>query len=280
MERRAAAHEHLLGQLGLAVRERRGAVGLTRRELSQRAGVSERFLVQLEAGEGNISVARLHDVAVALGVSAAALLTLAPVGAPRAPVNHRRVVALVGLRGAGKSTIGRRAAEQLGVPFVELDTLVEQRAGTRLEAMFELHGAAYYRRVEREALHDFLARREAAVLATGGGLVTDTATYELLRREAVTVWLRARPEDHWDRVVQQGDARPMANRSDAMNDLRRLLHARGPLYEQAQVVVDTRALGLARSVRAVVRAARAPLHSDLSRGDADANTMRHRSLDD
>lgn len=243
----------LLHGLGLAVRARRTALGFTLRELSRRAGVSERFLVQLEAGDGNISVARLHDVAVALDTTAATLLTEAPErGNAEVP---RRTIALLGLRGAGKSAIGRRAAQATGLPFVELDEMVEQRAGTNLRELFEMHGAQYFRETERAALREVLARGEPVVLATSGGIVTDHETFELLRREATTVWLKARPEDHWDRVVAQGDARPMANRSDAMDDLRKLLRARGPLYERAQHVVDTSALGLDRAVKAVVRAA-------------------------
>lgn len=243
------------------VRAERTRRALSRRELSDRAGVSERFLVQLEGGQGNISVARLSDVARALDTSAAALLTAATPdrasgaedGAQPSGASRRVVVALLGLRGAGKTTIGARAASALGVPFVELDALVERAAGMSLRELFELHGAQYYRRVERDALARFLARGEPAVLATGGSLVTDHESFEALRRGAVTVWLKARPEDHWSRVVAQGDARPMAGRADAMDDLRRLLLARAPLYERADRVVDTSALGLERAVRAVVR---------------------------
>jgi XRE family aerobic/anaerobic benzoate catabolism transcriptional regulator len=247
-------HEALLQALGRTVRARRTALGLTLRALAARARVSERFLAQLEGGAGNISVARLHDVARALDTSAAALLTgEAPDADARTP---RRVVALLGLRGAGKSTVGARAAAALGVPFVELDALVEQAEGMRLPELFELHGTAYYRRIERQALAAFLAAGEPAVLATGGGLVTDPESYETLRRGAITVWLKARPEEHLARVVAQGDLRPMANHDDAMSDLRKLLRARAPLYERADHIVDTSALGLERAVRAVVQAAR------------------------
>jgi XRE family aerobic/anaerobic benzoate catabolism transcriptional regulator len=246
-------HHALLHGLGQAVRARRTLLGFTLRELSARAAVSERFLVQLEAGEGNISVARLHDVAIALETTAAALLAAAPEQS-RAK-GPRNTIALLGLRGAGKSTVGRRAAQALGMPFVELDAVVEQRAGTSLRELFELHGAQYFRETERAALREVLARGEPVVLATSGGIVTDHETYELLRRETITIWLKARPEDHWERVVAQGDARPMANRSDAMDDLRKLLRARGPLYERAQHVVDTSTIAVDRAVKAVVRAA-------------------------
>jgi XRE family aerobic/anaerobic benzoate catabolism transcriptional regulator len=248
----------LLRNLGRAVRQKRTGLGLSLRELSARADVSERFLVQLEAGQGNISVARLHDVARALETRAADLLVDAPVPASGVP-SARHVIALLGLRGSGKSTIGARAAETLGVRFVELDSLVERAAGMRLRELFELHGTGYYRGVERAALSDFLTSGERAVLATGGGLVTDGDSYATLRHGAVTVWLRARPEDHWARVVAQGDARPMANRTDAMADLRKLLRERTPLYERADHIIDTSALGLERATRAVVKAARGML---------------------
>jgi XRE family aerobic/anaerobic benzoate catabolism transcriptional regulator len=246
-----------LRALGQLVRDKRTRLGFSLRELSRRAEVSERFLVQLEGGTGNISVARLWDVARALETTAAELLATAPAAQERAHPSARRVVALLGLRGAGKTTVGKRAAEALGVRFVELDALVERAAGMKLRELFELHGTQYYRAIERRALEDFFASGERAVLATGGGIVTDHDSYEMLRRGAVTVWLKARPEDHWTRVVAQGDARPMADRADAMVDLRKLLLARAPLYERAEHVVDTSALGLDRATRAVVRAARA-----------------------
>jgi XRE family transcriptional regulator, aerobic/anaerobic benzoate catabolism transcriptional regulator len=253
MTSRERAPSPLLLGLGRVVRGRRNVLGLTLRALSERAKVSERFLAQLEAGEGNISVVRLHDVALALETTAAALLAEAPARARgEAPP---RTIALLGLRGAGKTTIGRRVAHALTVPFVELDAQVEQRTGTALRALFELHGAQYFRETERAVLREVLSRGEPVVLATSGGIVTDFESFERLRRETLTIWLKARPEDHWDRVVAQGDARPMANRSDAMDDMRKLLLARGPLYERAHHVVDTSALGLEGTVAAVIRLA-------------------------
>ncbi|MGK4007107.1 shikimate kinase [Sorangium sp. So ce1036] len=255
----------ILAHLGGRLRQRRTELALTLRELAQLAGVSERFLVQLEGGRANVSVARLEDIGRALGTSAAALLSTGELAAEAAPGRSSGeaeagagapLLALLGLRGAGKTTIGARAAARLGVPFLELDGLVSARAGMSLAALFEIHGNAYYRRLEREELARLEGARARGVVATGGGLVTDPATFEQLRRAAVTVWLRATPEDHWRRVVEQGDARPMANRTDAMKELRALFQARRALYEQADFVVDTSALGLARSVDRVVKIAR------------------------
>jgi len=225
---------------------------MTVRELSERSGISQRFLVQLEHGEANVSIARLADLADALETTAADLLGDGP--ATSAP--SKSIVALIGLRGAGKSTLGAKLAKRLHVPFVELDSLVEEAAGMRLDAIFELHGSSYYRKLEHDALRTFLSRTDAAVLATGGSIVQAPETYELLRRRAVTVWLQASPEDHMRRVVAQGDARPMANRANAMAELRALLRMREPLYSQADHVIDTSELGLEGSLKALLKAAK------------------------
>ena len=224
--------DDLLPALGRRARSRRLARGWTLREIAERSGVSPRFLVQLEAGRGNISVRRLADVATALDTTPAALLTDDEAPAPT-------VIALLGLRGAGKTTIGRRLARRRRVEFVELDKRIEQAAELSLSELFSLHGEDYYRRLEREVLEDVLRRDEPMVLATGGGIVTSPDTFALLRRNAITVWLRASPEDHWNRVVRQGDRRPMADHPQAMADLRTLLSAREPLYALAAHTVDT-----------------------------------------
>jgi XRE family transcriptional regulator, aerobic/anaerobic benzoate catabolism transcriptional regulator len=218
-----------LGQRARAMRLHRG---WTLREVAERSGLSPRFLVQLESGRGNISVRRLADVARALGTTPASLLAETADTPPRA-------IALLGLRGAGKTTIGRRLAKRLRVPFVELDRKIEEAAELTLSELFSLHGEAYYRRLEREMLESVFAERKPIVLATGGGIVTAADTYALLRRAAVTIWLRASPEDHWNRVVRQGDRRPMDNHPQAMADLRALLAAREPLYAAADHAVDT-----------------------------------------
>jgi XRE family aerobic/anaerobic benzoate catabolism transcriptional regulator len=245
----------LLHELGRRVRDRRGRRGLSRRELAERSSLSPRFLAQVESGGGNISVRRLEVLARALGTTAAALLA-----EPR-PEPVRPVIALLGLRGAGKTTIGRRLARRLRVPFVELDRRIEEASGLPLAEIFRLHGEGYYRRLEREELARILDEEGPIVLATGGGLVNSPESYALLRRRALTVWLRARPEDHWSRVVQQGDRRPMEARPQAMAELRRLLAAREPLYAQSAHTVDTSRKGIEGSVRSIEQMAerRAPL---------------------
>jgi XRE family aerobic/anaerobic benzoate catabolism transcriptional regulator len=235
------------------VRARRSARGLTLKALGARAEVSERFLVQLEGGSGNISVARLLDVANALGTTPAELLAEA---AHEEPPPFSGVLALLGLRGAGKSTIGERAAHKLGVPFVELDALVARDAGMTLSTIFELHGEAYYRRAERETLRKFLAETPRAILATGGSLVSASDTFTLLRDHAMTIWLKADAKDHWDRVVAQGDGRPMKDRPAAMTELKNLLKARKPLYSLADHVIDTSGLTLDDGVDRLVELAR------------------------
>jgi XRE family transcriptional regulator, aerobic/anaerobic benzoate catabolism transcriptional regulator len=234
----------VLSALGRAIRSRRQARGMTLATLGRRAGLSERFLVQLEAGRGNVSVARLVDLAHALDTNAAELLG----GVDAQP--RRRAVVLLGLRGAGKSSLGPRLAAAIGVPFVELDQRVEQAAGMSLGAVFELQGEAFYRKLEREILKSLLT--EPAVIAAGGSIVTDPETLALLKQSAVTVWLKARPEDHMQRVLGQGDVRPVTNRPDAMAELRALLRARSPLYAQADHVVDTSALGVEGALDALV----------------------------
>jgi XRE family aerobic/anaerobic benzoate catabolism transcriptional regulator len=256
-KKRSAPRERLLRDLGAAVRARRTELGLTMRVLAKKAGVSERFLVQLEAGDGNISVARLEDVAEGLGTTGAELLATAARGT-KVSADARALLALVGLRGAGKSSVGARVAQALGVPFVELDELIVREAQMTLSTIFEIHGERYYRGIEREVLRRLLASGRPMVLATGGSIVTDAETWGLLRSRARTVWLKAAPEEHWSRVVAQGDVRPMRDRPRAMNELQALLTRRQPLYEMADEVVDTSGQDPAAVVDSVVRAAQIP----------------------
>jgi XRE family aerobic/anaerobic benzoate catabolism transcriptional regulator len=276
---RPRSKDALLAGIGSVVRAMREQRGLSRRELSERCGVSARFLADLEAGSGNISVARLAQVAQALQTSISALVAPAEGGAATTPPgsvaallsrlseqdlreteqwirsrfrpSRGPLVALLGLRGAGKTAIGMRLAEKLGVPFFEHDDLVERAAGLSLADIFSLHGEAYYRRRAREVLGRFLSETDAGVLATSGGVVTDREAYRLLQKHCVTVWLRATPQDHWQRVLQQGDTRPGKASADARSELRALLQARDPLYAQADVTVDTSRLGLEGSIREI-----------------------------
>jgi XRE family aerobic/anaerobic benzoate catabolism transcriptional regulator len=227
------------------------------KQLGERAGVSERFLAQLETGEGNISVARLEDVAEALATTAARLLSDAG-ERPRtqAAKSGAPIVALLGLRGAGKSAIGARVAKKLRVPFVELDALVAREAGMSLATIFEMHGEAYFHRLERETLKKLLddAGERGAVLATGGSIVRDPETFALLKKRTLTLWLKARAKDHWDRVVAQGDVRPMRDRNNAMSELKSLLRERKDLYAQAAHAIDTSSMALDEAVERVVKA--------------------------
>jgi XRE family transcriptional regulator, aerobic/anaerobic benzoate catabolism transcriptional regulator len=228
---------HVLVTLGHRARHLRQQQGLTLRALADRSGVSLRFLMDVEAGRGNISVRRLAELASALQTTAADLVTSDEADAPR-------VIALLGLRGSGKTTIGRRLARRVRVPFVELDKKVEERAGLGLGAIFSLHGEEYYRRLERETLGDLLAGEKSMVIAVGGGLVTSAEAYALLRRMATTVWLKARPEDYWNRVMRQGDRRPMDEHPQAREALRDLVARREPLYARADLTLDTTGLSI------------------------------------
>jgi XRE family aerobic/anaerobic benzoate catabolism transcriptional regulator len=213
------------------VRAWRSEQGVTRKALAAASGVSERYLAQLEAGEGNISVLLLRKVARAMRVPVESLVRE---DAPRA-----KPIALLGLRGAGKSTLGAKLAEALKVPFIELDREVEKEAGAELGEVFALYGQDVYRRFERRALERVLAQEEHAVIATGGSLVTDAGTYRMLRERCLCVWLKASPEEHMSRVIAQGDMRPFKGRSAALDEIRQLLADRDRLYSRADITLDT-----------------------------------------
>jgi XRE family aerobic/anaerobic benzoate catabolism transcriptional regulator len=221
-----------LGRLGERVRAWRNERGITRRALAGASGVSERYLAQLEAGRGNISVLLLRRVARAMNVPVEHL-----VREDDTPRTAR--VALVGLRGAGKSTLGEKLAQALEVPFIELDREVEKEAGAPLGEVFAMYGQDAYRRFERRALERVLNEHERAVIATGGSLVTDPSSYELLLERCYCVWLKASPQDHMSRVIAQGDMRPFKGRSAALDEIRKLLADRERLYARARLAVDT-----------------------------------------
>ena len=222
-----------LSRLGERVRAWRIESGTTRKSLAAASAVSERYLAQLEAGQGNISVLLLRRVARAMGVPVESLVK----EDDAAPQRER--VALIGLRGAGKSTLGAKLAQLLHMPFVELDREVEQEAGAKLGEVFAMYGQDAFRRFERRALERVLGQHERAVIATGGSLVTDPANFELLLERCFCVWLKASPEDHMARVIAQGDMRPFKGRSAALDEIRKLLAERDALYARAAAAVET-----------------------------------------
>ncbi len=257
---------------------------MTIAQVARLSRLSARFLAKVELGLANISVVRLHQIASALDVPIENLITH---GQPAAPpfeqsaqflkklppaqlrdahklllerfggsdsASRRFRIALTGLRGAGKSTLGSLLAQALRVPFVELDKQIERDSGVTLSIIFDLYGPNGYRRMERQALESILAKYPRFVLATGGSLVSDPATYNRLLSECFTVWLRAKPEQHMARVLAQGDRRPMAhNRRQAMRDLRRILWSREALYRQADAVIDTTNQTVKQSLESLAR---------------------------
>ena len=260
----ADAYLHRLGERVRTLRHQRG---ITRKALAQHAKVSERYLAQLEVGRGNISIVLLRRIARAIGLPVTQLVhegaeppldlvlltqfleRLPPESLAEArklvtehfssPAEDRRRVALIGLRGGGKSTLGRMLAERLGVPFIELDREIERRSGANLSEIFDMFGQETFRRAEREALDDVLRRHKHFVIATSGSIVTEPGTLELLLASCFTVWVRAEPEEHMKRVMAQGDMRPMANNARAMEDLVSILKSREPLYAKAEAVLVT-----------------------------------------
>lgn len=230
--------------LGKRVRVARERRGWTVSELAGRSAVSRRHVTEAEAGRANLSVAKLIALSQALGVSPSDLLDV-PTRAPER-------IALVGLRGAGKSTVGRLLALELEAPFVELDRRIEELAGMSNASIFELHGSLGFRRWESEALEQVLGEGERVVIATGGSIAGAPETFERLLATCRTVWLRATPEDHFARVAAQGDERPMRGRPRAMDELRRLLTEREPQYSRCALHIDTSALTLEQAVRAIL----------------------------
>jgi XRE family transcriptional regulator, aerobic/anaerobic benzoate catabolism transcriptional regulator len=220
-----------LARLGERVRAWRTEHGMSRKALALASGVSERYLAQLEAGEGNISVLLLRKVARAMGVAVERLV--------REEQALEKPIALVGLRGAGKSTLGAKLAASLSLPFVELDREVEKEAGAPLAEVFAMYGQDAFRRFERRALERVLAEQPRAVIAAGGSLVTDPGTYELLLERCRCIWLKASAQEHMARVLAQGDTRPFKGRSAALDEIRKLLADRERLYGRAGSVVDT-----------------------------------------
>jgi len=255
---------------------------MTRKILARDSGVSERYLAQLETGQGNISILLLRQIARALDIPLEALVLDGPeppvdlvhateflrrlpatelADVRRMLVQHfggvdlearRGRIALIGLRGAGKSTLGAMLAERLQLPFLELDRLIEQESGVSLSVIFDLYGQGGFRRLERRCLDQVIERYPRFVLATGGSLVSEPATFERLLTMCFTVWLRATPEEHMQRVIAQGDMRPMADNRESMSDLRRILDVREPLYRKADATITTSGGSVEESLETLV----------------------------
>jgi len=273
----AASDPAFLASLGRRVREAREQRGLSRRSLSEAASVSERYLAALEAGEGNASVILLRRVAGALGVDLTEL-----VDSDESVAEHRLIwrfleslppkrlaevlkrltqefgqdeavrlkrIALIGLRGAGKTTLGGLLAKSLRRPFVELDREIERTAGMPASEVFLLYGPAGFRRIERQCLERIIGNQEDLVLTVGGGIVSDAETYDVLLKNCFTVWIKATPEEHMGRVMAQGDMRPMAGHAEAMEDLKRILSSREELYSKADARVDTAGRSVEQSLK-------------------------------
>lgn len=263
-----ASEDDFLLFLGKRVRELRNRRGMTRKMMAHEADVSERHLAQLEAGEGNISIVLLRRVAAAVNVSLAELFSrdaeelvemrLIRRFLERLPVHRledvvfrlmrdfgheekarRMRVALIGLRGAGKSTLGLRLSEDMNIPFIELDREIEKDTGMPLAEIISLYGQSGYRGIERRTLEKVLRENKNAILSVGGGVVSEKETYDYLLSNCYTVWVKAQPEEHMSRVIAQGDFRAMAGNDQAMEDLRRIIEAREPLYRKADMCIDT-----------------------------------------
>jgi XRE family aerobic/anaerobic benzoate catabolism transcriptional regulator len=277
------ADQAYLERVGERVRLARARRGMSRKSLSRASGVSERYLAELERGAGNASLLVLRQIADALSIEAAALVSDAlerPVDltlalhqlerlSPADLAEARRLIAqrfgqagpsaqgriaLVGLRGAGKTTLGQLAAQALAVPFVELDREIERASGMELSEIFAVHGQAMFRSLERQCLETIVARFERVMIATGGSLVTEPATYDLLLSTCFVVWLSAAPDEHMSRVLAQGDLRPMADGPQAMDDLKAILESRTPLYAKANAVVNTGGKSEAQAFAALLAA--------------------------
>lgn len=281
----SGVRDPFLAALGERTRALRARRGLTRKGLAKAAEVSERHLANVEMGVGNASVQFLRQLAQALNCSLAELVgdetasspewlmirellrgrgdaelahargaLAAMFGAPASQAARRQRIALIGLRGAGKSTLGRALAEGWKLPFVELNRSIEALAGCTLPEIHSLYGPAAYRRYERRALEETIQRFPRAVIATPGGIVSDPATFNLLLAHCYTVWVRATPEEHMGRVLAQGDTRPMGGNggnAEAMNDLRRILESRAAFYSKADAVFDTSQMSVDAALNAL-----------------------------
>jgi XRE family transcriptional regulator, aerobic/anaerobic benzoate catabolism transcriptional regulator len=282
-----------LEQLGQRVRTMRALRGMSRKVLAKVSGISERYIAQLESGKGNVSIVLLRRVSNAMGAHLEDLIP-ATEPAPDWPVIRDLVrkatpnqiaqakdvlsgqgsgasalrrtsfagIALIGLRGAGKSTLGKMLAKKIGWSFVELNKEIEAQNGLSVAEIIALYGQEGFRRMEQTALGQLLARKELMVLATGGGIVSEPVTFDLILSSFYTIWLKAEPEEHMARVRRQGDLRPMADDRSAMAELRTILLSREPLYARASAVVDTAGLSIDASAARLIDAVRPVLQNE------------------
>ncbi|KWV58802.1 transcriptional regulator [Bradyrhizobium macuxiense] len=280
-----------LEQLGQRVRTTRALRGMSRKVLAKVSGISERYIAQLESGKGNVSIVLLRRVAGAMGAHLEDLIPsdepapdwavirdllrkatpsqiaqakdILAGGSPSAP---RRAsfsgIALIGLRGAGKTTLGRMLAKKIGWSFVELNKEIETQNGLSVAEIIALYGQEGFRRMEQAALTQLLARKELMVLATGGGIVSEALTFDLILSSFYTIWLKAEPEEHMARVRRQGDLRPMADDRSAMAELRNILVSREPLYARASAVVDTAGLSVDAAAARLIDSVRPVLQNE------------------
>ncbi|MEP3278887.1 MAG: helix-turn-helix transcriptional regulator [Stappiaceae bacterium] len=275
-----SAVSQLLLQVGERVRRARERKGIPRRVLSEMSGVSPRYLAQLEGGEGNISIGLLKRVAVALdhridwlvgeedpwtsdALRVAELFRIADrqtrdtvlraLNPEPAEEQRSRRICLIGLRGAGKSTLGRMTGEKLGIPFVELNREIEEHAGMPVSDIMAFYGQEGYRKLEADALDRIVATHDQMILAVAGGIVAEPTTYHKLLARFHTIWVKATPEEHMDRVRAQGDERPMAGNPEAMEQLRSILASRETLYNRAQAQLDTSGASVGSSLKLLLR---------------------------
>src|SRR6201992_1404539 len=280
-----------LEQLGQRVRTMRALRGMSRKVLAKVSGISERYIAQLEAGRGNVSIVLLRRVSNAMGAhledlipsaepapdwavvrdllrkaSPAQIAQAKDVLAGKGASTQRRTsfagIALIGLRGAGKSTLGKMLAKKIGWHFVELNKEIEAQNGLSIAEIIALYGQEGFCRLEQAALTQLLTRRELTVLATGGGIVSEPVTFDLGLSSFYTIWLKAEPEEHMARVRKQGDLRPMADDRSAMAELRNILTSREPLYARASAVVDTAGLQVDAAATRLLHKMRPVLHTD------------------
>lgn len=287
MSQQEQAEIQFLEELGTRVRTMRGLRGMSRKVLAEVSGISERYIAQLESGKGNVSIVLLRRVSAAMGAHVEDLIPtigLSPDqlvirdllrhASPQQIAKVKEIlsghsvtrhagIALIGLRGAGKSTLGRMLAKSIGWTFVELNKEIERLSDLSVAEIIALYGQEGFRRKEQEALADLLARKDPVVLATGGGIVSEPVTFDLILSSFYTVWLRASPEEHMGRVRKQGDLRPMADNRAAMDELRTILLSREPLYARAAAEVDTAGLTVEEGAKRLIAAVAPILEKDI-----------------